>query len=186
VNSVQMVPIIVAVAASLAMAATDLRKFRIYNKLTIPLLVLGLVYHGLVGGFPGLFSSFEGSLLGFAILLLPFLMGGMGAGDVQLMAAIGAWLGPRMTFYVFISSSFAAGLYAITLLALNQNYTETWTNFRLIWLKLGAITRHLGSDDRVEVELSRPDRRRRVIPFAAMVCIGLMTLLIMMWRGFVD
>ena len=42
-----------------------------------------------------------GLLTGFGLLIVPWLMHGMGAGDVKLMAAIGVWLGPLLTFYAF-------------------------------------------------------------------------------------
>ena len=52
--------------------------------------------------------------------------------------------------------------------------SETWMNFQVILLRMGAIGHHLGADDQIEVEkeISRDDRRRRFVPFAAMVAVG--------------
>src|SRR5262249_6687453 len=109
-------PIVVVLAAALIAAATDIWKFKVYNALTLPLLLSGLLYHGLRSE---LLDSLVGVLFGFAALVLLYVIGGMGAGDVKLMAAIGAWLGMPFTFYVFIASSLAAGAYALLLMAVS-------------------------------------------------------------------
>jgi prepilin peptidase CpaA len=163
-------PIIIALIAALIAAVTDIWKFKVYNALTLPLLVSGLLYQGLYGS---LVNGMMGILFGFAALIALYVIGGMGAGDVKLMAALGAWLGFPLTFYVFIASSLAAGLYAIFLMIATGKVGETVVNLHILWLRLASIGRYLASDDRVEAEVKRTDRRRRIIPFAAMVAIGI-------------
>jgi prepilin peptidase CpaA len=172
------IPVIVVVAATMILAVTDLWKFRVYNAVTLPLMLSGLVFNAAAPQGAGLGTSLLGALFGFGVLLVLYIMGGMGAGDVKLMAGIGAWLGMPLTFYVFIASSLAAGLYSVILLTLGRNLSETWTNFQILWLRLGAIGRHLGAANRVEQELVRSDRRHRLIPFAAMIIVGLVVVLI--------
>src|SRR5262245_37379138 len=106
------VPVIVVLTAVLVAAVTDIWKFKVYNVLTLPLLAAGLLYHGFRFE---LADSLLGILFGFAALVPLYLVGGMGGGDVKLMAAVGAWLGMPLTFYVFLASSLAAGLYSIGL-----------------------------------------------------------------------
>jgi prepilin peptidase CpaA len=171
-------PIVVALTAALIAATTDLWKFKVYNALTLPLLLSGLVYHGLQAN---LANSLVGILFGFAALFVLYVLGGMGAGDVKLMAAIGAWLGMPLTFCVFIASSLAAGVYAVLLMALSRGTGETLVNLRILWLRLSSIGRYLGADDSVEQKIIRSDRRGSLIPFAAMVAIGLITTLV--WFG---
>jgi prepilin peptidase CpaA len=163
-------PIVVALIAASIAAVTDIWKFKVYNALTLPLLASGLLYHGLHAD---LLNSLLGILFGFAALIALYVIGGMGAGDVKLMAALGAWLGFPLTFYVFIASSLAAGVYAILLMVATGKVGETIVNLHILWLRLASIGRYLGSDDRVEAEVRRSDRRRRIIPFAAMVAIGI-------------
>jgi prepilin peptidase CpaA len=180
VGDASTVPFAVVMIASLVSALTDLWKFRVYNILTIPLLCSGLIYHGMVGGAPGFSTSLTGALFGFGILIAPYVMGGMGAGDVKLMSAIGAWLGLTMTYHVFIASSIAAGLYALVLIIMSSKIVETWINLQILWHRVTVFGRYLGADERVEAQVVRDDRRKRVIPFAAMVAIGIIATLVWM------
>jgi prepilin peptidase CpaA len=169
---IPLLPAIVVISATLIAAVTDLWKFKVYNALTLPLLVSGLIYNTVIGGWSGLANSALGLLFGFAILLLFYSMGGMGAGDVKLMAAIGAWLGMPLTFYVFIASALAGGIYAVSLLVLTGGLEDTIINMHILWLRMKAFRRHLITDTRIEAEVKRDDRRKRLIPFATMVAIG--------------
>jgi prepilin peptidase CpaA len=167
--------------ASLIAAVTDVWKFKVHNLLTVPLLLSGLVYHGITSGPVGLAGSALGALFGFAILVVFYILGGMGAGDVKLMAAIGAWLGLPLTLLVFLTSALAAGIYGIVLLLAYGRLRETWVNFKILWHRLAAISRHLGAEDSIEVGVGRDDRRSRLIPFGAMVAVGIIALLAWAW-----
>jgi prepilin peptidase CpaA len=169
------VPVIVVLAAVLIAAVTDIWKFKVYNALTLPLLAAGLIYHGLRHE---LADSLGGVLFGFAALVPLYIIGGMGGGDVKLMAAIGAWLGMPLTFFVFIASSLAAGLYALGLIVATGRLGETVVNLQIMWLRLASVGRYLGGDDKLELEVRRSDRRKRIIPFAAMIAVGVVATLL--------
>ena len=162
-------PLAVVLAASLIAAATDLWKFRVYNILTLPLLATGVAYHAWHGE---LGDSLVGAAIGFGFLIVPHVMGGVGAGDVKLMAGVGAWLGAMSTFYVFIGSSLAAGAYSVVLVLIHGRVFETLVDLRILVHRLSTVGRFLGADDRFEDEVNRSDRRSRVIPFGAMVAVG--------------
>jgi prepilin peptidase CpaA len=167
------VPIVLVLAAALIAATTDVWKFKVYNLLTLPLLASGLIYHAIQGGPPGLAGSIFGAVAGFGLMIVLYTMGGMGAGDVKFVTALGAWLGLPLTLYVLIAGCIAAGVYAAILLVTAVSLRETLLNIQILWLRLACLGRHLGYEDRVEVELNRHDRRRRLIPFSAMIAIGL-------------
>jgi prepilin peptidase CpaA len=172
------VPVVVVVVAVLVMAVTDLWQFRVHNVLTLPLLFSGLIYQGVTGGSAGFVNGLLGALFGFSALIVFCIMGGIGAGDVKLLAGVGAWLGLPLTFYVFIASSLAAGIYSMILLLRSRRLRETWVNMQIAWYRLKAVGRYLGSDSDVEAAVAQAERRQRLVPFAAMVAIGLIVALL--------
>ena len=174
------VPILVVLASASVAAVTDVWKFKVHNALTFPLLLSGLLYHWALDNphTQGLMYSALGALFGFGILLVLYVLGGMGAGDVKFMAGVGAWLGFPLTLVVFLAASLAAGIYAIGLLLLFGNVRETWINLQIAWHRVMVFGRHLGAEDRVETEVQRSDRRRRLIPFTAMVALGMIVVLV--------
>jgi prepilin peptidase CpaA len=171
------IPVVVVLAAAFVAALTDWWRFRVHNLLTLPLMCSGLAYHAWVAGWPGLGNSLLGMVFGFGVLILFFLMGGMGAGDVKLMAGVGAWLGLPLTFWVFIAASLVSGVYAVYLILAYGQVQRTWVSFRLLCLRLVALGRHLGSDQQLEMEINQPEFRQRVIPFATMMAIGIILLI---------
>lgn len=169
------IPAAVVVVSGIIAACTDIWKYRVPNILTIPLVLSGLLYHGLTLGWEGLALSLGGALFGFAVLFLFFLMGGMGGGDVKLMMGVGAWLGWELSFLIFLISSIAAGIYALVLIMANGSYRSTWVSLKLLWYRFMAIQRHLVREETVEVAVSDPAARRKTcIPFAAMVALGIL------------
>ncbi len=94
------------------------------------------------------------------------------------MAGVGAWLGMPMTFHVFLAASLAAGVYAMALVLLHHGLGETMVYLQLTWLRLASLGRRLGSDEMIEDELKRDDRRHRLVPFAAMILVGVVAALI--------
>jgi prepilin peptidase CpaA len=175
-------PVIVVGLAALAAAIIDLWKFKVHNLLTLPLLVTGLAYHTLMAEWYGFANSLLGILFGFSALFVFYLMGGMGAGDVKLVAGLGAWLGFWLTLFVFLTTALAGGLYSVGMILYRGRLRETWLNFRIIWYRVAATSKHFTAEDGVELEVGREDRRQRVIPYASMVAIGVLTLFLMAWR----
>jgi len=107
-----------------AATVTDLSERRIPNALTYPAMLLALCWHYILTGGDGLLFSAIGLAIGFTTLLIPFLMGHMGAGDVKLMAAVGAFLGPMGVLKAFVFTSLAGGLYAVTVMAWRSPLAE--------------------------------------------------------------
>ncbi len=106
------VPVIVLVAAA---ARADVRTRLIPNRLTFPALLLGLAVHGALAGAGGFRSSLVGIAVAGGLLFPGWLFRWMGAGDVKLMAAVGAWLAWPQALIAVLASLVAGG--AISLIA---------------------------------------------------------------------
>jgi prepilin peptidase CpaA len=94
----------------------DGRSLRVPNWLTYHFLAGGLVFAFIRGGSPFLATSLLGACLGLLTLLPLYAIGGMGAGDVKLMAGLGAWLGPWLTAAAFVSSAATGALMATVMI----------------------------------------------------------------------
>ena len=112
---------IILAAALLTATVTDLKSQRIYNWLTFPLMLAGLAFHATVGGLDGLLMSAAGFGLGLAVMILPFMLGMMGAGDVKLMAGIGAWVGASTILTAFVFTCLAGGVYGLGVLLVHRD-----------------------------------------------------------------
>src|SRR5262249_34995119 len=98
---------------------------RISNRLTYPAAALGLAVHAATGGWSGLTASALGLLLGLALFLVPFLLGGMGGGDVKLLAAIGALQGPQVVLLTALYAGLARGVLAVGYLVSQRGLAGT-------------------------------------------------------------
>ena len=91
----------------------DLRTRRIPNLLTFGGAALALGFAVATHGLGGLVSGVEGWATGLALFLPMFLLGGMGAGDVKLLACLGAWVGPQEAFWMALYAMIAGGVMGI-------------------------------------------------------------------------
>ena len=113
----QMISLVLATVA----CGWDLRTRRIPQALTLGGALAGLAFHLLSGGWSAGLGSAMGWAVGIAIFFVPFALGGLGAGDVKLLGAIGAWLGPMNALWVGLYAGAAGGVLAI-FVALTKGY----------------------------------------------------------------
>jgi len=103
-------PIIATTVVVVAVCvAFDVQTRRIPNAVNGAALALGLLLNWLYGGSAGLVASFTGALLPLVLLLLPFALGGIGGGDVKMMAALGALVGPRLALWGLVLGMIIGG-----------------------------------------------------------------------------
>jgi prepilin peptidase CpaA len=125
---------VVAIAVALGASAIDIRWRRIPNILTFGAAAAGLVFHVAADGLHGAGFSAGGWATGLVLFLPWFVLGGMGAGDVKLVAALGAWLGAATTLWVALYSAIAGGVLAL-IVALSQGYLRR--AFSNLWWLFG-------------------------------------------------
>jgi prepilin peptidase CpaA len=92
---------------------SDLRTRRIPNVLTISAAASALLFHLVTGGWSAVGWGVAGLFLGALLFFPMFALRGMGAGDVKLLAAVGAWLGPGQVAIVALATSIAGGVIAV-------------------------------------------------------------------------
>lgn len=166
-------PVGIVFGVVLLAAVVDVWKYKVHNALTFPLMLTGIAYHGFEGGGEGVSLSLLGMLCGFLLVLVPFLLGGLGAGDVKLMAGVGAWVGFPLILYVFIGTGLASGLCAIVMMLWQTKHWQTVSlNIYVMIYRILSIGKYLAAEDWVEDQVKQ-HHRGRLIPFAAMIATGL-------------
>jgi len=167
-------PTILAAAVVLYCSITDLLWRRIPNLITLPTACVGLTLGLVAGGWKGLALAAAGMGAGFVLMIVPYYLGGMGAGDVKLMAAIGALLGLSPIIQVFLYTSLIGGVIAV-ISALSRGTLKralkniaTWTT-SLALQRLGGLR---GGLTKTELE-----QTAGTIPYGVAIALGLIAYL---------
>lgn len=165
-----LIPLILAVW----MAWGDVRTRRIPNYLTLGTALAGLGFQLGTQGLSGLWQGFLGMVLGFALMIAFYLKGGMGAGDVKALAALGAWLGPLHTLYLFVYM----GISGLPLLIFFLWHKGTLgARLRQFWAYL--LNRLLLRPHPRGPKAANPPDRSEGLPYAVAMALGMALLL---WR----
>ncbi|MFD0717385.1 prepilin peptidase [Paenibacillus sp. GCM10027626] len=111
---------------------TDLRTMLIPNKLTLPALLAGLLYHLAIDGIAGGGQALLGAIAGAGPLLIVYMLGGIGAGDVKLFAALGAWMGAAWILEMLMYAILYAGAVGLALLAMRGRFARRFISWMLM------------------------------------------------------
>jgi prepilin peptidase CpaA len=129
-----------AVSATLVVAAViDGLYLKVPNRITYPLIVAGWIYSFAVGGFLGLGLSLLATFVGFACLFFLHLIGGMGAGDVKLLAGIAAFVGVQHTLWIFVATTVVGGIMALCQIAWSGNWMKHYTQAQAILHEINTV-----------------------------------------------
>jgi len=149
-------------------AYIDGKELRVPNWITFPFVIAGLLFNTWAGGWSGLGDGLLGMAVGLACLLPLYSVGGMGAGDVKLLAGVGAWLGAAVTFYAFCVSTVVGAVIAIGMVLYKKSFTKHYANFLMIFTEWMQI--------RNPKELSQIAAERKpsmfLLPYGIPICIG--------------
>jgi len=115
---------------------SDVRSSRVPNILTFSLALTGLGFHSIADSGSGFLFSVEGFGLGLVLLLGFYMYGGMGAGDVKLLAAVGAVVGPQNVFVGFLFTALFGGLYAVALMVWHVGLARTAERIKVILVSM--------------------------------------------------
>lgn len=149
-------------------AYIDGKELRVPNWLTFPMVLTGIAYNSYAGGWEGFLMAFGGMWVGIATLLPLRNVGGMGAGDVKLMAGIGAWLGVMITLNVFVATVIVGALMAVAMVAWTGEWNKHLGQFMLIW---GEWTTIRNPEKLAEIARERKPRMY-LLPYGIPICVG--------------
>jgi prepilin peptidase CpaA len=155
--------IVLAVVLALA-CISDLRTRRIPNVLTLSAVATAILFHLLTGGWSAAGWSVAGCVVGAVLFFPMFALRGMGGGDVKLLAAVGAWLGPWQVVTAALATSIAGGIIAVAV-ALGYGYFKT--AYRNLWMLLTTwrVT-GIRPVDELTLESARGPRLAYAVPIA--------------------
>jgi prepilin peptidase CpaA len=146
----------------------DGKELRVPNWITFPMVLTGIAFNVWVGGWTGLGESLLGMTAGLLCLLPLYAVGGMGAGDVKLMAGMGAWLGWKVTVYAFCVSTVVGALMAVAMVWWKGDFQKHSTNF-LVILNEWATVRDPAKLAEIAAE-RKP--RMMLLPYGIPICVG--------------
>lgn len=171
---------IVIIAAGLA-AAIDIKSRKIPNWLTLTVAAAGLIGGflffvlggDLQGGWQWLLFSGKGWLVGIGIFLIPFMLGGMGGGDVKLLGAIGALKGAGFVIETALFGALWGGVLAL-LAILFKKQPGILKRFG-VGLKLFAITGGQAGKEIMLPDKNVNEKEKLYVPYGVAIFFGLLT-----------
>jgi prepilin peptidase CpaA len=153
-NESMILSLLICSLVSLA-AFFDLRSHKIPNILTYPSMVLALCYYSSIYGLKGFYFSLAGIGTGIGLLILPYILGGMGAGDAKLLGAVGGFIGAKATVISFVYIALIGCVYAVLLLFVKRKDFKGYFQGLYLTFKLFLMTRNF-IPDQPHVQRNRP------------------------------
>lgn len=159
-------PIKVVSAILILAAWIDGKELKVPNWITFPMVISGLIYSAFLGD--GIGAGMLGMCCGLACLLPLYAVGGMGAGDVKLMAGIGAWVGWQITFYSFCVSVVVGAIMAVLMVAYRGDWKKHYEQFLMILSEWSIIKNPYKLS---EIAAERKSQMY-LLPYGIPICIG--------------
>lgn len=110
-------------------AVIDGRQLKVPNWITFPMILSGWLASGIIYGWGGVAASLWGTAIGLGLLLPAYAVGGMGAGDVKLLAGVGAWAGASQTFWAFVVSAIIGAIIAVIMVVVSRKWRHHQKQF---------------------------------------------------------
>ena len=164
-------------------AASDYASRRIPNWLTFSLALTGLAQAAAGTGAVGPGASASGLLLGFVLTFVYFALGAMCAGDVKLLAGVGAWLGPWGVLQVFLVEAIVGALLALVQAASQGRLRTVLRNTAVLAGSMAAGAGDGGLTAVGALDTAASDRPidKRWLPYSIPVLIATTAVLLLRW-----
>jgi prepilin peptidase CpaA len=155
-------------------AVIDGIQLKVPNWLTFSMIISGWIYSACAAQWAGdslwggLGWSLVGMLVGLALLLPAYAIGGMGAGDVKLLAGVGAWVHATHTFYAFCATAVVGGILAVGMVVFRKAWRKHANQF---WLILGEIMTIRDPNQLTDIAAKRKSSML-LLPYGIPIAIG--------------
>jgi len=161
-------------------AVYDIRFRRIPNWLVLAGIVTGIAWNVYSSGLTGLGRGAAGLGLGFILYFPLWLVRARGAGDVKLLAAVGAITGPGNCFWIFLLTAILGGIIALILLMFHGRVRKTF--FNVAWIMRDLV--HFRAPYQSSGELDVTTTKGMRLPHAAMIAVGAIAFMYMVHSGY--
>ena len=170
-------PVWLVTVVLIVAAVIDGYQLKVPNWITFPMIVSGWLYSGIAFGWTGLGWSLVGTLVGLALLLPAYAVGGMGAGDVKLLGGVGAWVWAGATFYAFCATAVVGGVIAVGMVL----WQRAWSKHRAQFM--GILNELLVIRDPNQLAAIAADRKSSMLLLPYGIPIALGSIAYFFWAG---
>jgi prepilin peptidase CpaA len=177
-------PVWLVTIALVVGAVIDGWLLKVPNWLTFPFVISGWAYGVGAHGWEGLWMTLLGTGLGLMLLLPWYAIGGMGSGDVKLLAGVGSWLGAAYLFdgvkntaYAFCVSVIVGGVIAIVMVLISGQWRKHLAQFFTIVHEILTI----GKPTQLAAIAAERKSSMRLLPYGIPIAIGSIAYFI--WAG---
>ena len=161
-------PVWLLSAALVVAAVIDGWKLKVPNWVTFPLILSGWAYSLVCFGWAGLGWSLLGTAVGLGLLLPAYAIGGMGAGDVKLLAGVGAWVWSTTTLYAFCVSALVGGFIAVAMVLWRRDW---YRHFYQFWAITNEIM-EVRNPNALSTIAAERKSRMLLLPYGIPIAIG--------------
>lgn len=166
------------VSVTLILAAViDGFERRVPNWIAFPMIVSGWIYSVSMFGWEGLLWSIGGTAAGLLLLLPAYAIGGMGAGDVKLLAGVGAWVHCTHVLYAFCLSAIIGAVIAVGMVLLQKAWKKHMAQF---WMILSEITTIRNPSELSSIAAERKSSML-LLPYGIPIALG--SIVYFIWQG---
>jgi prepilin peptidase CpaA len=158
-------------------AVIDGLSLRVPNWLTFHFVLGGLIFAFWKGGSALLLMSMAGAAVGLLALLPLYSIGGMGAGDVKLMAGVGAWIGPWLTLGAFAASAIVGAVIAAAMIVRSGEFYRHLAMMHVIGHEVLTIRNPVTLSERA----AQRKPTMRLLPYGIPIAIG--SIAFFAWNG---
>lgn len=164
-------------------AVIDGIQLKVPNWITFPMIISGWIYSAVMfsmdgdGWYAGLAWSLFGTAVGLGLLMPAYAIGGMGAGDVKLLAGVGAWVYGTHTFYAFCVSTVIGAVLAVLMVLFRRSWKKHSSQFMQIFNEIVTIK----NPEHLSAIAAERKSTMLLLPYGIPIAIG--TIAYFAWMG---